>query len=176
MTQYQHSLTAKIYADENNDHDVLMELFNITPEMKRENRQYWGRELGMCWQLIVAAVCRARHSDYKPAPRFAADEPCDLIVGNYAIDTKYRIGSGDSGTLKKFKQYGPLLRREGYSPILLIVRPDNLAAAITACTAGGWGVYHSQRAFAFIKELTDFDLYGTLRSLHGKFPVERKQV
>jgi hypothetical protein len=126
IAQYSRSFTAKIYSDENNEHDVIMDLFSITPELKRENRQYWGRELGMCWQLIVSAVCKARRSDYKPAPRFGSDEPCDLIVDKYAIDTKYRIGSGDSGTLKKFKQYGPLLKTEGYSPMLLIVRSDNL--------------------------------------------------
>lgn len=175
-SQYQKSFTAKIYSDENNEHDVIMDLFSITPLLKRENRQYWGRELGMCWQLIVSAVCKARRSDYRPGPRFGADEPCDLIVGQYAIDTKYRIGSGDSGTLKKFKQYGPLLLGEGYTPTLLIVRSDNLAAAITACTSGRWAVYHSQHAFDFIKELTGFDLYSALRALNGKFAVVRKQV
>jgi hypothetical protein len=39
-----------------------------------------------------------------------SDEFCDLVVGNDAIDTKYRIGSGDSGTLKKFRQYGQELQ------------------------------------------------------------------
>lgn len=130
----------------------------------------------MCWQLIVNTLCRARCTDYKPAPRFGADEPCDLIVGKYAIDTKYRIGSGDSGTLKKFKQYGPLLSGEGYTPVLLIVRPDNLNAAITACSSGGWTVYHSLSAFEFIEQIANYDLYSALRAMHGKFIVERKQV
>lgn len=26
--------------------DVLMDVFGIVPTLKRENRQYWGRELG----------------------------------------------------------------------------------------------------------------------------------
>jgi hypothetical protein len=147
IDRYRASFVDKIYAEDNNDHDVIMDLFSITPIIKRENRQYWGRELGMCWQLIVSALCKAQCAGYEPARRFGADEPCDLIVGKFAIDTKYRIGSGDSGTLKKFKQYGPLLRNEGYTPVLLIVRPDNLGAAITACISGGWNVYHSEKSF-----------------------------
>jgi hypothetical protein len=174
IERYQTSFAEKIYSEENNDHDVIMDMFSITPILKRENRQYWGRELGMCWQLIVSAVCKARCSDYQPAQRFGADEPYDLIVGKYAIDTKYRIGSGDSGTLKKFKQYGPLLRGQGLKPVLLIVRPDNLAAAITACLSGGWDVYHSGRSFEFIEQITGFDLHSLLKSMSGKFPVERK--
>lgn len=65
-------------------------------------------------------------------------------MGNLAIDTKYRIGSGDSGTLKKFKAYGPTLEEKGFTPVLLIVREDNLGAAITACNAGGWTVTTGQ--------------------------------
>jgi hypothetical protein len=140
IDRYRASFSAKLYNEENNEHDVIMDLFGITPLLKRENRQYWGRELGMCWQLIVSTLCRARCADYEPARRFGADEPYDLRVGQYAIDTKYRIGSGDAGTLKKFKQYGPLLKRENYTPVLLIVRSDNLPAAITAMRAGGWSV------------------------------------
>ena len=130
----------------------------------------------MCWQHIVSTLCKARCSDYKPAQRFGADEPFDLVVGEYAIDTKYRIGSGDSGTLKKFKQYGPLLKKQGYVPVLLIVRSDNLGAAMTACVNGGWTVYHSSSAFDFIKRITNYDLYSALRAMHGRFIVERKQV
>lgn len=176
IERYKNTFSDKVYNDENNDHDVIMDLFGITPILKRENRQYWGRELGMCWQLIVSTLCKARCADYAPPRRFGADEPYDLIVGKYAIDTKYRIGSGDSGTLKKFKQYGPMLENEGYIPVLLIVRSDNLPAAITACVNGGWNVYHSERAFKFISEVTKYDLYSALHSMRGKFIVERKQV
>ncbi len=87
-----------------------MDVFGISPIIKKENRQYWGRELGMCWQLLVTETCKAYCSSFQPAFKVGSDEPCDLIVDGYAIDTKYRIGSGDSGTLKKFKLYGPLLR------------------------------------------------------------------
>ena len=90
--RYKSAFSDKIYNEENNDLDVLMNIFGITPILKRENRQYWGRELGMCWQLIVSTLCKARCADYAPSKRFGADEPYDLIVGKYAIDTKYRIG------------------------------------------------------------------------------------
>ena len=174
IDRYKSSFAGKIYNEENDDHDVIMDLFSITPILKRENRQYWGRELGMCWQIIITTLCEARCETYKPALRFDADEPCDLVVGDYAIDTKYRIGSGDSGTLKKFKQYGPLLKGKGYTPVLLILRSDNLPAAITACVNGGWHIYRSSRSFDFIKELTGYDLYAHLHSMHGRFVVDRK--
>jgi hypothetical protein len=53
IERYKSAFADKVYKEENNDHDVIMDLFSITPILKRENRQYWGRELGMCWQLIV---------------------------------------------------------------------------------------------------------------------------
>jgi hypothetical protein len=46
--KYQESFVGKIYAIENDDVDPLMSAFGITAILKRENRQYWGRELGMC--------------------------------------------------------------------------------------------------------------------------------
>jgi hypothetical protein len=77
---------------------------------------------------------------FSPALRIGLDEPCDFLIGAQAIDTKYRIGSGDSGTLKKFRSYGKLLIEQGYEPILLIVREDNLGNAINACLLSGWKV------------------------------------
>lgn len=170
---YQRAFAAKIYSEENDDHDLLMDVFQITPERKRENRQYWGRELGMCWQLIVTAICKMRCPDFQPALRLGADTPCDLIVGHRAIDTKYRIGSGDSGTLKKFKAYGPILRERSYEPVLLIVREDNLPAAITACRTGGWTVLIGESTYLYLSELTQFDVKGFLARRAGAFPVER---
>lgn len=157
LGRYQHSFTAKVYSDENDDTDLLMDAFGITPELKRENRQYWGRELGKCWEALVVDVCKNLPS-YKPALRIGSDEPCDLIVENYAIDTKYRVGSGDSGTLKKFKSYGPLLREQGYVPVFLFLREDNLPAAMTACERGTWEIYIGKNSFEFIRKISGFDL------------------
>ncbi len=171
LEQYRDSFSDKVYSDENNESDLLMEIFGITPELKRENRQYWGRELGMCWQRLVIEVCKETRDDYGPALRFGADEPCDLVVSKLAIDTKYRIGSGDSGTLKKFKAYAKLLRDKGYEPYLIIVREDNLAAAMAACK--GWNVLTGDATFAFIKNLTDFDIRTYLQAKALEYKVTR---
>lgn len=173
LIKYRTSFTDKVYDDENDDHDLLMDLFSLTPKLKRENRQYWGRELGMCWQLLIIEICRHQCPDFGPALRFGSDEPCDLVVGKYAIDTKYRIGSGDSGTLKKFKAYGPMLRNQGYEPILLILRDDNLPAALKACEKGGWTIFTSKSTFDFLEELTGFDLQAFLNQKAGDYTVQR---
>jgi hypothetical protein len=55
----------------------------------------------MCWQRLISELCKKTCTDYDLAIRESRDELCDLVVGKDAIDTKYRIGSGDSGTLKK---------------------------------------------------------------------------
>ena len=173
LGSYKATFSEKVYSDENDDHDVLMDVFGISPLLKRESRQYWGRELGMCWQRLVVEICRNARSDFGPALRIDADEPCDLTVGGLAIDTKYRIGSGDSGTLKKFKAYGPLLRSKGYEPVLMIVREDNLNAAITACNAGGWTVTTGQRTFDYLRDLTGVDVKELLQQRAGTYPVAR---
>lgn len=174
LIQYQQSFTEKTYNSENNENDILMDIFDITPELKRENRQYWGRELGMCWQLLINKLCQINCSNYKPALKIKGDEPTDLFIGNDAIDTKYRIGSGDSGTLKKFKKYGKLLKKQGYNPVILILRDDNLSAAITACKVGGWKIYTGKECFEYIKEKTKFDIKKYLLSLKKNFSVNRK--
>lgn len=159
LKKYQGNFSDKVYVDDYDSTDVLMETFGITQELKRENKQFWGRQLGMCWQLLVVELCRNTCSDFSGALRFGGDEPCDLVLGMDAIDTKYRVGSGDSGTLKKFKQYGDLLREKGYRPVFLFLREDNLPAAMTACQAGGWFVYTGMTTFDYLNEKTGFDLY-----------------
>lgn len=173
LKRYYNSFSSKEYSDENNDYDLLMNIYGITPGLKRENRQYWGRELGMLWQLIVTEICKDCCRDFKFAPKYGSDEPCDLIIGMDAIDTKYRIGSGDAGTLKKFKQYGALLKNEGLNPIYLILREDNLPAAITACYSGGWTVLTGNKAFGYLESKTGVNVKQLLISLNGKFNIHR---
>lgn len=173
LARYQNSFTEKVYAEKNEEHDILMDVFGISPIIKKENMQYWGRELGMCWQRLVTETCKTYCSSFKPALKVDSDEPCDLIVDGYAIDTKYRIGSGDSGTLKKFKKNGPLLRTYNYEPLLLILRQDSLPAAITACQEGNWKIYTGDDSFNFIQTISRFDLKSFLIGKEGKFPVDR---
>ena len=172
LNRYKNSFAEKVYSEENEDYDILMRAFGITPTLKRENRQYWGRELGKCWESLVVEVCK-NNPHFQPALRVGSDEPCDLIVQNYAIDTKYRVGSGDSGTLKKFKQYGPLLKARGYEPVFLFLRADNLSAAMTACKNGGWTLYIGDESFDFLKKISGFDLKEYLLKKAGTFAVNR---
>jgi hypothetical protein len=173
MEHYQRAFSEKQYEADNNEHDLLMDVFGLTPEIKRENRQYWSRELGMCWQMLIVEIFRHQHPHFGPALRMGDDEPCDLIAGDYAIDTKYRIGSGDSGTLKKFKSYGALLQQHGYTPTLLILRTDNLPAAITAFETGGWQITSGEETFRFIKQQTGFDVREYLAQIAGAYRVDR---
>lgn len=173
MKTYQRSFAEKVYQEENDDVDLLMNAFALSSVIKRENRQYWGRELGMCWQHLVCHVFKTYGTDFKPPLRIGQDEPCDMISGSFAIDTKYRVGSGDSGTLKKFRQNGSLLIDLGYKPICLVVRDDNLPAAVAALQSGGWEVLTAERCFDFILEKTGFKLDLYLKLSEGKFEVNR---
>lgn len=170
MKQYQISFCNKIYSEYNTEADILMRAFGITPELKRENAQYWGRELGMLWQLLVTKACE-HLSNFEPALKIGNDEPCDLIVGNYAIDTKYRVGSGDSGTLKKFRSYSIVLKEKGYIPVVLFLREDNLPAAESAFSE--WNAYKGENAFNFIKQIGGYDLKEFLLSSDMKYPISR---
>jgi hypothetical protein len=173
VTHYQNAFTGKEYGEENEDHDLLMDLFGISPEMKRENRQYWGRELGMCWQrLVTATVSTMAPDEFSPPIRIGADEPYDLGFKDFVIDTKYRLGSGDAGTLKKFKGYGELLRERKKKPVQLILRSDNLPAAISALKVGGWDVRIGSHAFDWIEKATQgFKLDDWLESNAGAFQI-----
>ena len=171
LQQYGTSFARKEFGGESSEVDDLMLVFGLTQDMKIENRQYWGRELGMCWQKLVTELCRATCDNFQDAIKEGGDELCDLVVENDAIDTKYRIGSGDSGTLKKFKSYGRDIRERGINPILLIVREDNLPAAITACHTGGWEVLTGEDSFRYIKRVSGFDLRTWLVERKGKYSV-----
>lgn len=140
LSQYKDSFSEKVYGDENNDYDVLMDVFGITPELKRENRQYWGTELGRCWESLVCTLFELTAEDYEPGLKIGDESPCDCILGRDAIDAKYRCGSGDAKTLKKFKKNGIDLTQLKYNPIVLILRDDNLPAAMSAFKSGEWRI------------------------------------
>lgn len=173
LTKYQQAFSTKIYLPENNERDLLMEVFAVTPEMKRENRQYWGGKLGRCWEELLIEICREFCENYAPALRIGRDAPCDFIVGQQAIDAKYRIGSGDSGLKKKFKADGKLLTSKGYQPLMLIVREDNLKSMINGCLEGGWKILTGNETYSYIYQLTGFDLKRYLRAKARAYAVQR---
>jgi hypothetical protein len=176
LDAYKQSFISKEFGGENDDHDLLMDVFAITPELKRGNRQYWGRELGMCWQLLVSRLFEIKTNDWQAGYRDGKDELCDLRSGLDAIDTKYRIGSGDAGTLKKFRSYSKRLKEAGYNPILLILREDNLPAAISQCKEGGWDLKCGDEAFAYIKAKTGVSFDAWLLAQESDFHVDRRQL
>ncbi|MBR8827376.1 MAG: restriction endonuclease [Gomphosphaeria aponina SAG 52.96 = DSM 107014] len=162
LKKYQESFRKKIFLEESLEEDDLMLVFGLTQLLKAENKQYWGRELGMCWQLLVTELCKQRCNNYSGSIKEGKDELCDLVVGEDAIDTKYRIGSGDSGTLKKFKSYGKRLKKLNLRPVLLIVRNDSLPQALKACETGGWVIKSGTNAYEYLSILTQFDLQGSI--------------
>lgn len=164
LRKYSESFSSKIFGEESKEVDELMQVFGLTQHIKMENKQYWGRELGMCWQLLVTELFEMACDEFKGPIKEGGDEICDLIAGKDAIDTKYRIGSGDSGTLKKFKQYAGRIKQLGYRPVVLILRTDNLEAAITACNTGGWTVSTGDDSYKYIQKITGFDLKQWLTS------------
>ena len=149
--------------------DALMDAFGITSALKSTAPQYWGRELGMCWERLVRALFLQLTASYGPAIAHGASEPCDFTVEGLAVDTKYRLGSGDSGTLKKLAANAKLLRALGLEPVMLFLREDSLDTAIRQMQKAGWRVLQGDDSFAFITHHTGADLLGYLRQNHGQF-------
>lgn len=172
LDNYHKSFATKVFGDESQEEDALMLVFGLNQVAKAENKQFWGRELGMCWQRILAALFAQTSKEFDGPIREGGDEICDFRVGKDAVDTKYRIGSGDSGTLKKFKQYGARLKALSYRPVVLILRNDNLPAAITACVSGGWTVISGQDAYDYIQANSGVDLKTWLEGRKGQFKLK----
>jgi hypothetical protein len=170
LRAYQSSFSAKVFTEIDGGGDVLMDAFSITNQMKSKNKQYWGRELGKCWEKLTISIFEDLDG-FTKGIKVGQDEICDLVYNNYAIDTKYRVGSGDSGTLKKFKQYGAQIKGLKKTPVMLFLREDNLPAAITAMKKGGWEIITGEGSFAFIKEHSSFDLEDYLKNNQGEFSV-----
>jgi len=175
LDKYFQNFGNKVYQNNFDDTDVLMNAFGITQELKSENKQYWGRELGKCWENILRDLFEVTCLDFQPPKRFGNDEPADFFCSKDAIDTKYRVASGDSGTHKKFEQYGNLLKKNGYNPIFLILRTDNLQTALNKMRVGNWKIYTGEETFDYIKTKTNFDLKQWLIKLEkaGTYKIQR---
>ncbi len=171
LQKYNESFASKIFIEESLEADDLMLVFGLNQETKTRNKQYWGRELGMCWERIVKEICRRTCDSFSETIREGNDELCDFVVGLDAIDTKYRIGSGDSGTLKKFRQYATRLNNIGYHPTLLILRNDSLPQAINTCSMGGWQVISGSDTFNYINQTTGFDLKLWLQNRRNLYSI-----
>lgn len=177
LLQYQTSFNNKVFANETDEYDLLMNVFSLTPKIKRKYGQYWGTQLGRCWQKIITEICKNSCQDFQPVLKIKdVGELCDLRVGKYAIDTQYRIGSGDKGTHDKFRYYGNLLTEMGYTPTILILRNDNLPDAINACKGGQWQVFTEQDSMDFIQRISGVDVKTFLENQAGKYTVSRNLI
>jgi len=163
--QYNQSFKRKNLKKDETSQDIIMNIFGKKQIDVDVNKQYWNREFGKFFEIIVVRIFKLTNKNFKPALRIGADEPCDCLIGNIAIDVKYRVGSGDSGTLKKFKQYGNLLIKKGYKPVMLFLREDNLFSAVTAIKKGGWEYLVGEKTFDFIKKNSGFDLFNFFKNL-----------
>lgn len=174
LNHYRESFSTKIHNEENIESDLLMEIFGITSKIKLENKQYWGRELGLCWQKIITEIIKTYRDDYIIPEKFGKQELFDTGFAQYAIDTKYRIGSGDSGTIKKFKEYAKKIKKIKKTPVLLILRTDNLEYSIKACQKAGWIAITGEQSLNFIKTETGFDLKEFLKLNKNKFSIKKQ--
>ena len=95
LSRYKSNFNSKEFAPIFSSSDILMDFFNITYDTKMQNMQYWNRELGRVLELITKELFTSNNL-FKPPE-----------------SVNYRIGSGDSGTLKKFKLYGKMLKEMG---------------------------------------------------------------
>ncbi|HGJ66763.1 TPA: restriction endonuclease [bacterium] len=172
LEKYKKAFSSKIFPDESSDVDDLMLVFGLTQEIKSLNKQYWGRELGKCWERIVIETCKQRCKYFGSRIKKEQGEFCDFTIGKTAIDTKYRIGSGDSGTLAKFESDGNDLLKRGYEPVMLILRKDNLQSAINACIKGGWTVKTGNDTYNYINEVTGFDLKSWLGMKRNHYEIK----
>jgi len=166
LKRHKRSFDGKIFPNEPPDEDDLMLIFGLTQEIKSKNKQYWGKQLGHCWEDIITTLCRQKCENFGDRIKYGSGRKhlCDFVIGNIAVDTKYRIGSGDQGTLDKFKLYGNKLHERGYRPFMLILRKDNLPSAINACQEGGWTVKTDNETYEYISGITSFDLKSWLKA------------
>ena len=169
LTEKARAFNEKVFDRESSTPDVLMNAFSLTHDVKDKDPQYWSRSLGSLFQDIVVKTCEASRPDITPPIRVEKSEPCDFIMGKFAIDTKYRFGSGDSKTSKLICNDARILIDLGFIPVMLILRTDSLASRIKAFKNAGWKVLEGDAAFDFIKTETGIDLKKKLIDAKGKF-------
>lgn len=164
IAKYTALFTRQVYNEEPFQSDILLEAFHLSPVVIRQHKQYWHRHLGACWERLVKSVFSS-HVSYQGTIRLKNKSPCDFTFDKIAVDTKYRLGSGDSGTMGKLSRNAQWLKSMGFEPMMLILREDNLPQAIARMQGAGWAVLCADASFKFIARHGDFDLKAYLDSL-----------
>lgn len=160
---YREAFSRKDFGDELPVSDLLMDAFGITPETKRENAQYWGRELGSVWQRLVFESFKHVDKSTRTPPKQCPVHPCDVVTRGFGIEVKYRIGSGDAPFIKNLEANASVFTARGESPVLLVFREDSLATNIKRAGRAGWTVKAGAESLAFLLEHTGCDLEAFLR-------------
>lgn len=167
LSRYRSSFADKVFEEKIAKSDPLMEVFGLTPEEKSKNPQYWGRELGKMWELLVLDIC-LHHTISATRPSDGDErQPCDVVVDGIGLETKYRSGSGDTNFQKKIRSSGKVLAETGLQPILLFFRDDNLPQVLGTARRSGWLFYQGEQTFDFIRDRFAFDIAAYLRSRKG---------
>lgn len=162
LEEYASSFRRKELIERSETSDALLEVFRLTPVTLNLNRQYWHRELGMCWERLVKHAFVGLPG-YRGTLRGPEGSPCDFAIETTAIDTKYRLGSGDAGTLNKLVRNAEWLHSQGLIPLMLFLRTDSLPAATSRMRSAGWTLLAGAASFKFILERTGVDLESELR-------------
>ena len=156
--------------------DLLMHAVKMTNAEKAVNVQRASRDLGRAWEILVAGWFALYATERVGDPvLLGRRKPTDVVVGNCAIDTKYRCGSGDGKHTKVQAATAEALKDLGYEPVMLVLRTDSIRANIKAYTHHGWRVLEGKAAFDFIaaacdgKRLQDalFHSAGIIPELYG---------
>lgn len=79
LQRYSLSFSLKVFSEESATEDDLMRVFGLTQLIKAENKQYWGRELGMCWQRVITEVCRENCEDFRTPIREGKSDAYEYI-------------------------------------------------------------------------------------------------
>lgn len=158
LGHYQHAFANKLHARTLGSTDPLMRVLGVSALEKAAASQYWGRELGMCWEHLVRETFRRQGAAIGPSLRRGADTPCDFTTPTDAVDTKYRLGSGDAGTLGKLAGNARWLQEQGLRPVMLILRDDSLPSALARMRRAGWTVLQADVSFDHVQAQTGFDL------------------
>jgi hypothetical protein len=140
--------------------DILMKALEVTPAMKAINMQYWSIMLGHCWEKLVATVF-IQQCPGRVAPK---DTICDIYLGHYGVELKYRFPQADGDILRGAKRNADAIIANNQVPVMLILRTDNHPRTIERLQEFGWEVYEGNAAFEWIQKETGFNLRKYLTS------------
>lgn len=162
LAQCRAGMDAKEYSEESTLVDPLMTALGVTLSDKRAHPQFFGQMLGMCWEQLVYRLLGETTPQFKPPVRVGRLEPCDFVLRDMAVDMKYRIGSGDSRTIRNIRRNGRFLTELGLRPHLAILRTDSMQSSLDSLRLGGWTILEGQETVDFVSRESGFDLVAWL--------------